>query len=310
MERGNRMTTLPHAPATEQWQPPQPAVYCPFFTTIPLRRILVPLSGTTFAEHALPHAAAAANATGASIVLVFVATPGAFDTASLDHERYLAEMRVQLAMQVLHVDTCIVRAPTVARGLVDAQCCEGIDLVVLATRPRGDFTHTVGGLAPELMRHGSAPVLLIPPAAGPPAESAHVLVPLDGSRSAECALFPLVALANAAGHPGIAEIALLTACDDNDGQSASAASDYLDRVRPSLERAITSAARVQTEVVRGRAAEEIVRRVNGPKARRFDMLAIATHGRGGCGRNPLGDVAEHVLPRAHVPVLVVNPRSP
>lgn len=38
-----------------------------------------------------------------------------------------------------------------------------------------------------------------------------------------------------------------------------------------------------------------------------DMLIMATHGRGGIGRLVLGSVADYVLPRVQVPVLLVHP---
>jgi hypothetical protein len=38
-----------------------------------------------------------------------------------------------------------------------------------------------------------------------------------------------------------------------------------------------------------------------------DMLVMSSHGRGGLNRWLLGSVASYVLPRAHVPVIVVPP---
>jgi nucleotide-binding universal stress UspA family protein len=37
------------------------------------------------------------------------------------------------------------------------------------------------------------------------------------------------------------------------------------------------------------------------------MLVMSSHGRGGLNRWLLGSVASYVLPRAHVPVIVVPP---
>lgn len=42
----------------------------------------------------------------------------------------------------------------------------------------------------------------------------------------------------------------------------------------------------------------------------FDLVALATHGRGGLRRWLLGSVAEYVVTHAAVPVLVVRPTLP
>jgi nucleotide-binding universal stress UspA family protein len=322
------MPTIPHDGAAEPWQQVQEMQrtrYCPLFPTISIHQLLVPLSGAPFAERALPYAVALAAATGAGISLVFVEAPGAQPGAgtpdapatgsAADPAGYLAELRVPLAMRVPRLATCIVRAATVARGLADAECTEGIDLVVLATRPLGDTAnHAMGEFAVELLRHGSAPALFIPPEAPPPVESARVLVALDGSRLAERALFPIVAVANAGRRQFIKEITLLMACDER--REMGAATAYLDDVRVALGRAVATTISVRAEAVRHGAhgaAEAIARRVREPTPRRFDALAMTTHGHGGyggIGGKLLGGVIEFVLPRAPVPVLVVNPRRP
>jgi nucleotide-binding universal stress UspA family protein len=320
------MTTIPHDVAAEPWQllqATQHTPYSPLFPTISIRQILVPLSGAPFAERALPYAVALAAATGARISLVFVEAPGAQPGAgtldatatgtATDPAGYLADLRVPLAMRVPDLATRIVRAETVAHGLADAERSEGIDLVVLATRPLSDTaSHSMGEFAVEVLRHGYVPVLFIPPEAPLPVESMRVLVALDGSHLAERALFPIIAIANARRRQFIKEITLLTACDEQ--QEICAATAYLEDVRIALERAVATTIQVRGEAVHRRAAEAVVGRMREPTPRRVDALAMTTHGHGGYGgiggKLLLGGVIDSVLPRTPVPVLVVNPRRP
>jgi nucleotide-binding universal stress UspA family protein len=283
------------------------------FTPIPICHMMVPLSGAPCSERALPHAMAVAVATGASVSLLFVETPEgqsegrALDTTALDPACYLAQMRSQFGLSVPQVETRIVRAATPARGYADAECSDAIDLVVIAAQPPTDAAaRGIGGLASELIRYSRAPVLLIPSEALPPRESAHVLVPLDGSGQAEYALFPIIALAHASRCQYINEITLLMVCEDR--QEMSAATSYLEGVRTSLGRLVAPMLRMHVEVVHDRAAGAIVKSVRGSATRRFDLLALTTHGEGGCGGKLFGRVADHVLSRTEVPTLVVNPQ--
>jgi nucleotide-binding universal stress UspA family protein len=164
----------------------------------------------------------------------------------------------------------------------------------------------MGSLASELIHYSRAPVLLIPTEAPPPSESVRVLVPLDGSGQAEYALFPIIALANASRGQYIKEITLLMACEDR--RAMSAATSYLEGVFTSLGRLVAPMIHTRVEVVHARAAGAIVKSVRGSATRRFDMLAMTTHGEGEHGGKLFGGVADYVLSRAEVPTLVVNPR--
>ncbi len=61
--------------------------------------------------------------------------------------------------------------------------------------------------------------------------------------------------------------------------------------------------RVQTQVRRGDAAEEIVACAREIGA---DLIAMTTHGRSGLGRLVFGSVAEAVLRHAHLPVFLMR----
>jgi len=81
------------------------------------------------------------------------------------------------------------------------------------------------------------------------------------------------------------------------------AAEYLDKVahRPDL-----AGIPVQTEVVRGTPAMEIVRKA---KAGDADLIAMSTHGRSGLGRLMFGSVADQVLREAGMPILLIRSRE-
>jgi nucleotide-binding universal stress UspA family protein len=55
----------------------------------------------------------------------------------------------------------------------------------------------------------------------------------------------------------------------------------------------------------GKPADEIVRAAETTEA---DLIVMATHGRGGIRRLPIGSVANEVLHRGTIPILVIPPR--
>src|SRR5947209_4970021 len=146
------------------------------------RTLLVPLDGSSFAEHALPAALAIARRAGARLNLVSVITPLAeayveglyFSTADLEAHlegrqrtyleavasRLRERVDVPIGTTVLHGDV----AATVGQAIV----ADKVDLVVLATHGRGPLGRFwLGSVADELIRHATSPLLLIRPAEDP-----------------------------------------------------------------------------------------------------------------------------------------------
>lgn len=131
-----------------------------------------------------------------------------------------------------------------------------------------------------------------------------VLVPLDGSRFGERAL---VAVARFTG-PDRREVVLLQVVVPidpapllPDGSAARREAErYLDRVRKRLAR---RGIPVRVLVRSGDPAEEIL---GCAKAEGASLIAMSTHGRSGLRRTLFGSVAETVLRRATLPVLLVR----
>lgn len=142
-----------------------------------------------------------------------------------------------------------------------------------------------------------------------------IVVPLDGSTAAECAL-PLVrALARRLALPvdllsvvDLREIArdvsaaeglfLDRLAEDDSRHSA----DYLGKIAKTL-----GAAAVTTRCERGIAAETIIETAAADKN---SLIVMATHGRSGLNRFLLGSVAEKVLRGSSNPVLLVKASEP
>lgn len=330
------------APATPAEKPTFPPE-----TTLPspkvMKHFLVPLDGTLQGERALPYAAPLAKLLGARILLGHVTPtePPAllgqlFVTAASDKQLaqqafapealpYLRQLRDWLATEKLVIETQHTTAPSVAEGLLEIEQAREIDLVLVALGVHGETDHMrVGRVADSLIRFGSAPVLVVPPeadAGSRPFELHHILVTLDGSTLAEQALGPLMGMLDQLHEhqSAVPIVTLLAVAEDYsilpDYQS------YLDALRGTLA-ALPQFAQLQlhSKVVVGSAPGAIVGALeqglrddtpnDGISSPPVDLLIMTTHGRGGMTRWLLGSVADYVVPRVHVPVLLTRPAIP
>lgn len=81
------------------------------------------------------------------------------------------------------------------------------------------------------------------------------------------------------------------------------AGDYLEKLATPLR---IGGIQVETVAIPGRAGEAIL---NYAYTNNIDLIAIATHGRGGLRRAVFGSVADHVLRQSGLPVLVIRPQE-
>jgi nucleotide-binding universal stress UspA family protein len=143
-----------------------------------------------------------------------------------------------------------------------------------------------------------------------------ILVPLDGSELAECILPHVIDIATGCG---VAEIIIMTVVEpiflvaDDAGApidiaklqeaSVKSARSYLRRIQRKLR---TKKFNVTTETLKGNAAQTISEYAarNG-----VDLIAMATHGRGGISRWVWGSTADKLLRSSTVPVLIVRPEA-
>lgn len=141
-----------------------------------------------------------------------------------------------------------------------------------------------------------------------------ILVPLDGSPFSEAVLPHISALAKCTG----AQVILLRVIPtvfynlvfassplplqaNPEYDSRTLAETYLERI--AFEH-FPGNPNVQLEVTAGSPADVIIEYATGQKV---DAIAMTTHGRSSMSRLMLGSVAEEIVQRSHLPVLLVRP---
>jgi nucleotide-binding universal stress UspA family protein len=270
------------------------------------RHIMVPLDGSIFAERALPPAVHLAALTGATVHLVRAVepppAPARMHTPINVYDMYMAE-EIQAAATYLEsiraqlsTDGLRVQVQPLAGGPLYAlphyEHRAGIDLVVMSSHGRAGLARVaLGSVADHLLRHGTAPVLLVR-AFGDPTALDHAVVPLDGSPRAEEALRVVAHLAGSVIH----EVTLLRVIDaPTHGPEAER---YLEQIAQSLpaERVACS-----YRVEQGDPAEQII-----AAAGRDKLVVMTTRGHGALLRWTLGSVADRVARHGATAVLVVR----
>lgn len=308
--------------------------------------VMVPLDGSGFAESTLSTAVTLARRTGATIHVTTVQEPlPSYVQSKWDEElggaaeRYLGRVVERLEASGVDATSRVLTGP-VADTLVDHGEETGVDLAVMTTHGRGPLSRAwLGSVADALVRHASYPVLLLRPdedeeeeeealpgalpTTGPratgPVEPAppvrRVVVPLDGSELAETVLEPAIDLT---GADGVEYVLLRMVPYPHD-----VASPYLpDTVQHNVEEMETwkeeagryldgvaerlpSELDVRTVVAVGGQAALGIRNV--AREEEADLVAMATHGRGGLARVLLGSVADKVIRSSHIPILLRRP---
>lgn len=299
--------------------------------------IVVPLDGSEFGRRALPIALALAGRSDAALHLVHVHEPVVFpgnapmwDTRLDDESRRkmqgeLAELAARLtretslAVDAAFLDGAIV--PMMETYLADHRA----DLVVMTTHGRGGLSRAwLGSVADKLLRHATVPLLLVRAETEWTSDLVEplfrrILVPLDGSAMAEEALDHVVSL----GVPDTTVYMLLTVLVPlqfmppleypypgfsqlTDGVEMQARrATALEQLERSARALRESGAIVETRVeVHYQPAQGILDVAGEWHA---DLIAVATHGRGGVKRVLLGSVSDKVMRAATVPILVHRP---
>jgi nucleotide-binding universal stress UspA family protein len=284
-----------------------------------MKRMLVPLDGSLLAEAILPVAEEWAKEDGAEVILLraMLAHRGlgvdpteAEVRAVQETEAYLKGVAERLGRRGLKRVrwTVSYHEPTTAMAGMVARY--EVDLIAMATHGRSGLSRLIlGSVAEAVVRSSRVPVLLIRgQSAWKPWANGKILVPLDSSQNAE-AILPLVA--RLAG-PRDLTVSLLNIIEPAPfrleemviAARHEEAEGYLARVAEPLR---DKGLRVEWTVEFGMAVETIVAFAEQALA---DLIAMVTHGRSGLGRLFFGSVAEGVLRRAMVPVLLFKAGAP
>jgi nucleotide-binding universal stress UspA family protein len=229
-------------------------------------------------------------------------------------------------------------APTI---LSCAQSLQADMIVMCSHGYTGLKRWSMGSVTQKVVRQSPVPVLVVREDSTAPGETQPgtehpltALVPLDGSILAEAALEPAAQVIAALAAPAQAQLHLVevvsilpsygrlrsqAAFDGEIREEAEKKAEaYLKTIKDRLHETIpgdlnltvTSTVVVETDV-----AETILtvaekpEHVKGGDVPTCDLIAIATHGRGGLPRWLLGSVTERVMHTTKLPLLVVRPRE-
>jgi nucleotide-binding universal stress UspA family protein len=296
--------------------------------------LLVPLDRSALAEQALPLALSIARRANAWVDLVEVhalyalhdATAGwrPYDRAE-DHKckeqelLYLdATAKWLTSMSPLSVSTSVLSGSTVLLKSVADSILERVrtgnaDLIVMSTHARGRLSRLgFGSVADELIRRAPIPILVERPHEKPPhfmpePHLDNILIPLDGYALAEQVLEHATDLAQLMG----ARCSLLHVVEPPARDHGPKAGPDKDQAQAYLEciagRLRENGLQVRTKVVVTRNVADAI--LEEAEAQASNLIALATHGRGGLKRLLMGNVADSVVRNATSPVLVYRPTA-
>jgi nucleotide-binding universal stress UspA family protein len=304
-------------------------------------RILVPLDGSSYAEQALLPAIAIAQAAAATLYLVQVhepIIPSSLSTWGIDgipnndlqedaeqrgyEQAYLDALAQKTAQTAAITVEPVILDGSVTEQLVAYAAQQAIDLVVMTTHGRSGFARVwLGSNADAFVRHSHIPVLLVRPHEGLYViDSKHpierIVIPLDGSPLAEQVIPSAVALGTLSraemtllmvvqpfNMPTYAPLAATAEVAQKATEEACAdAKSYLEEVATKWR---AQGARIQTRVILDPLPARAILR--DAREHAVDVIAMATHGRGGIARMLVGSVADKVMRAADALVLLERP---
>ena len=298
------------------------------------KMIMVPTDGSGFDREAIRVAIRVAERSQAKVRLVRVHSTGAFfgmgsspDAATVsvevlqqERERILNEL-YNLAAECRKTSGANIEVSLEDGPVPDALHAYAkrnkVDLIVMSSHGRGGIARlSLGSVTDSLIRRTTIPVLVVKPHPSylnPEAPDAfkRIIVSLDGSSVAEQILPGVVALAKAEE----SELTLLRVVVPRTSlqkavakestpwwdKDVAAAEAYLFRTADKLRK---DGFRTKTDVVIG---EDIAQSIADHAARESaDLVAIATHGRGGLSRALTGSVVDALTRTSHTSLLVLR----
>jgi len=301
-----------------------------------LASILVPLDGSRFGEHALPHALSLARRCGAALTLVHVRVPLIhFSTADVylpiqpeeeqqateQAKAYLADVTARVrAVAPVPVESHLLHG-VIADAICDFAEKSKPDLIVVTTHGRGPLSRLwLGSVATELTHRSPAPILLLRPREEEPDWGSDVvykkiLIPLDGSPFAE----QIIPLAVVVGGLMGAEYRLLRVVPPvliggwtGLGSPPVGVKTVAEQLQAEADNYLTGLVARYAGLGRPTTRTALdwppaTAILADAEANGVDLIAMETHGRSGIVRLFLGSVADKVVRGASVPILLRRP---
>jgi nucleotide-binding universal stress UspA family protein len=262
-------------------------------------KILVPLNGTLHSETVLPYVKGLARSWNARVVLLRVldplalaGDPGGAALAGREQEtRSGAEAYLARVAEGFEgtLTRCICQVGLASETICQQAGKTGCDLIVFAPHGHSGLERWLfGSVAEEVARQAPCPVMLVRGETNICFH--HVLIPTDGSEGSEqvCRL-----MANFA--PGEARVTLLHCTSEEPLEKA---------LQARLQACVSQHPNWNLKVVKDRPKAGIIDWVLDSDC---DLIAMATHGRGGLSHLWSGSVTEEVARQSPCPVLVFPP---
>ena len=302
------------------------------------KRIIVPLDGSQLAEQVVPYVKLLARGLGAEVRLLRAFDSVPADMSDPEHGLYLDRLTANFhntALDYLEgvaaglrsagvTTTCEAHEGSPAELIISDAEGDPEALVAMSTHGRsGVGRWFLGSVADKVLHATGNPLLIIRPKENVELDGAiaQAIVPLDESPMAEQALSYVVPIARALGlrvtlvrlTPTVADYYRFggypydySAPQGTDTSEIvdAAAAEYLKGVAERLRaEAVPS---VEERIVHGSAAAGIL---DLAQEAPDSMVIMTTHGRSGIGRWVLGSVADRVVRKAGVPVLMIRSKE-
>jgi len=292
-------------------------------------RIVCPVDTSDFSVRALQYAVALAQQYRSELTVLTVrplALPPAlwfeYPTASVlepidaasEEDNLRAFIREAVGPALAKV---VVREGSITGEILESASDLRSDLIVMGTHGRSGVEHVLlGSVAENVLRRAPCPVLTVPRGALEPPDFPtptfkNVLCAIDFSRDSSCALGYARSFAETAG----GRLVLLHVIEQVGSVESTVTAHFnvsefrrvLDRdARQRLEALIPTVgpAPCETSIVigHGQASGEVLRVADAHEA---DLIVVGIHDRSAVDLALFGSTAQHVLHRAHTPVLAV-----
>jgi nucleotide-binding universal stress UspA family protein len=300
-------------------------------------RILAPLDGSSLAECVLPHLAALARTFDAEVELVHVLAcnvgrvgdpvdPLSWEMRKAEARSYLDEVSVRLAEAGIDNVSANILEGEPAQRIVEFAQSRNVDLVVLSSHGQAGLNRwNVSSVVRKVIQCANRSIFLVRAYTAPETESPltsdpvykRLLVPVDGSRRAECALNVAVTVARTHGADLLlghvvakpempSQVPLST--EDNallerfTERCRDAGADYLEQLRGRLSMDFEALLSVSDD--RNAALHALV------DEQRADLVVLCAHGFSGKSRWPFGSVATSFIEYGNTPLLMVQDLDP
>jgi nucleotide-binding universal stress UspA family protein len=295
--------------------------------------LLVPLDGSTLAECVLPHVAAFASAFGSRVTLLHahdrenddrgthLIDPIAWRVGQLESESYLSQIASRLGALGVDTESQVVDGAA-AESVIEYANHHAVDLIVLSSHGKSGLSGwNVSSVVQKVMVRAYRSLLVV--RAYEQAETLphrhryrRLLVPLDGSQRAECAVPVAVSLAAAHKAELILshvvrwpEIPRRTHLTEQEIELANQLVEYNRRDISAYMQTLKAQLGLdaETRVLVGRdvavALHELVDKQG------TDLIVLSAHGYSGASRWPYGSVATNLISYGNTPILMIQDLS-